>query len=114
MATGDFSGVDSTTLTSPESTMAIAIELVFSNGTTAQYDKVAKMMGFTPGGKGAPGGLFHWITKTPDGFRVVDVWKTKAEFDKFAREKIGPYTQEVGLAPPTITEHAVHNYLSAG
>jgi hypothetical protein len=71
-------------------------------------------MGFRPGGKGAPGGLFHWVTKTDDGIRITDVWDSKETFDKFAQEKIGPLSQEVGIAgPPEITFYEVHNYLTA-
>jgi hypothetical protein len=95
--------------------MAVAVELTFAGGTTDQYDQIIKKMGFVPGGKGAPGGLFHWVTKTADGMRVVDVWETKEQFERFAQEKIGPISAEVGIpAPPTITFHEVHNYLTAG
>ena len=53
-------------------------------------------MGFTKGGAGPPGALFHWATKTDDGFRVVDVWESREPFDSFAQEKIGPLTQQAG------------------
>ena len=92
--------------------MAQAVVLDFKGGTLAQYDNVIKKMGLTSGGKGAPGGLFHWATKTPDGIRVTDVWKTKAEFEKFAKEQIGPFTAEAGLPPPAIQFYDVHSYLS--
>ena len=95
--------------------MAIAVELNFAGATTEQYDQVIKKMGFVPGGKGAPGGLFHWVTKTDEGLRVVDVWASKEQFERFAQEKIGPITAEVGIpGPPRITFHEVHNYLTAG
>jgi hypothetical protein len=95
--------------------MAVAVELNFAGGTTDQYDQIIKKMGFVPGGKGAPGGLFHWVTRTDGGMRVVDVWETREQFERFAQEKIGPISAEVGIpAPPTITFHEVHNYLTAG
>lgn len=95
--------------------MAVAVELTFAGGTTEQYDQIIEKMGFTPGGKGAPGGMFHWVTKTPDGMRVVDVWETKEQFERFAQEKIGPISAQVGIpAPPQVTFHEVHNYLTAG
>jgi hypothetical protein len=53
--------------------------------------------GFTPGGSGAPGGLFHWVTKTADGFRVIDVWESRQQFERFSKEKIGPLAAEVGF-----------------
>ncbi|MDQ1630016.1 MAG: hypothetical protein QOI54_3760 [Actinomycetota bacterium] len=92
--------------------MAVAFELRFPGGTTDQYDQVIEKMGFTKGGTGAPGGLFHWVTATDDGLLVVDVWETQEDFDRFAQEKIGPITQEVGLPEPEVRPYQVHNYLS--
>jgi hypothetical protein len=44
----------------------------------------------------------------------ADVWRTRDEFETFAKEQIGPLTSEVGFpAPPEITFHDVHNYDSA-
>jgi len=87
----------------------------FNGATLDQYDQVIEKMGFTPGGAGAPGGLFHWITATDDGMRVTDVWETREQFEAFSEEKIGPITQEVGVpGPPEITFYEVHNHLTAG
>ena len=37
------------------------------------------------------------MAKTNDGIRVVDVWETKEQFERFAQEQIGPYTREAGI-----------------
>ena len=81
--------------------MAVAVILDFPGATLEQYDQVVELMGFTKGGVGAPGGLFHWVTKTDDGIRVVDVWESREIFERFAQEKIGPLTQQVGVTDPT-------------
>ncbi|HEY8639105.1 MAG TPA: hypothetical protein VIL93_08140 [Solirubrobacterales bacterium] len=94
--------------------MAVAVKLEFEDATLEQYDQVVEKMGFEHEGKGAPGGLFHWVTKTDNGFRVVDVWDTREQFEKFSDEQIGPYSQEVGLPEPKVTVHEVYNYLTAG
>ena len=95
--------------------MAIGVILDFPGGTLDQYDQVIDKMGFTKGGAGAPGGLFHWVTITDDGIRVTDVWESREAFDRFAQEKIGPITQEVGVpGPPDVRFYDVHNYLTAG
>lgn len=95
--------------------MAVAVVLDFKGGTLEQYDDVIAKMGFAPNGAGAPGGLFHWVTKTDDGIRVTDVWESQEQFQQFADEKIGPITQEVGIpAAPEVSVHSVHNYLTAG
>ena len=95
--------------------MAVAVQLDFRGGTLDQYDQVIQKMGFRPGGTGAPGGLFHWVTKTADGIRVVDVWESREAFERFSHEKIEPITREVGVAgPPEVQLFELHNYLTAG
>jgi hypothetical protein len=94
--------------------MAIGVVLEFEGGTLEQYDQVVAKMGFEPGGAGAPGGLFHWVTQTDDGIRVTDVWEDRETFERFAQERIGPITAEVGIPnPPKISIFEVHNYLTA-
>ena len=95
--------------------MPVAVVMEFKDGTLEQYDEVISNMGFEPGGPGAPGGLFHWVTATEDGIRVTDVWETAEQFQQFADEKIGPISQEVGVTgPPQLTFYDVHNHLTAG
>ncbi|HET9773094.1 MAG TPA: hypothetical protein VFS16_19515 [Acidimicrobiia bacterium] len=95
--------------------MAIAVELDFDGATLEQYDQVTAKMGLQPGGQGPPGSLSHWVTRTPNGIRVTDVWQSKELFEQFAQEKIGPISASVGLAEPSqITFHEVHNYFGPG
>lgn len=94
--------------------MAVAVEMNFSGATLGQYDQVLEKMGFTPGGSGPPGAIFHWVAKTDDGMRVVDVWETKEQYERFAQEKIGPYSKEVGIeGMPGTRFYDVHNHLTA-
>ncbi|GAC1436547.1 MAG: hypothetical protein NVSMB51_08160 [Solirubrobacteraceae bacterium] len=95
--------------------MAVAAVLDFEGATLAQYDEVIKSMGFSPGGSGAPGALFHWVAQTDTGLRVVDVWEDRAKFERFAQEEIGPKTHAAGFpGAPKISFHDVHNVLTAG
>ena len=95
--------------------MPIAVQLDFKQSTLDQYDQVVKLMGFEPGGRGAPGGLFHWVTAIDDGFRVTDVWETREVFEQFAVEHIVPLAQQAGLQrEPEITFFEIHNHLTAG
>ena len=95
--------------------MAVAVQMDFVGATLDQYDKVIQKMGFVAGGAGAPGGISHFVTKTQDGIRVVDVWETKEQFETFAQDQIGPYAAEVGFpSPPQLTFFDVHNYLTPG
>ena len=95
--------------------MAIGVVLNFEGATLAQYDEVIKLMGLTPRGKGSPGGMFHWVTKTDTGIKVIDVWESREVFEKFAQDQIGPFAEKVGFPNPPVTHfHEVHNYLTGG
>ena len=95
--------------------MAVAVQMDFAGATLAQYDEVCGKMGLTPKGPGPAGAISHFVTQTDTGMRVVDVWETREQFDKFAQDQIGPFSQEVGLpAPPEIQFFEVHNYFTPG
>jgi hypothetical protein len=92
----------------------VAVEMNFSGATIGQYDQILEKMGLSPGGAVPKGAISHWVAKTDEGMRVVDVWETKEQFDRFAQEQIGPYSKEVGIEKePTIRIYDVHNYLTA-
>jgi hypothetical protein len=94
--------------------MAIAVIMDFTEGTLEDYDKVVQRLGLAPGGPGAPGGLFHWVSGTDGGARIVDVWQTREQADAFYQDKLGPVTTELGLPQPEISYFDVHNFQTAG
>ena len=92
--------------------MPIAVEMNFRGASLDQYDQVIEKMGLKPGGSVPPGAISHWVAKTEDGIRVVDVWETKEQFERFAQEQIGPYTREAGFEQePETRFYDVHNHL---
>jgi hypothetical protein len=94
--------------------MAIGVVMDFKGGTLEQYDQVMVKMGLDHATQMPEGGISHWVCATDDGIRVTDVWETREQYDKFAAEQIGPYTEEVGIPePPQISFFGVHNYLIA-
>ena len=95
--------------------MAVAIQMDFQGATADQYDEVCQLMGLTPKGPGPKGAISHFATMTDSGLRVVDVWQTREQFDKFAQEQIGPFSEKVGLpGPPQMQFFEVHNYFTPG
>ena len=95
--------------------MAVAAVIDSEGVTLEQYAEVIRRMNFSPGGRGAPGVLFHWRAASDSGVRVTDVWETQKEFDAFANEQIGPITAQVGVpAQPEVTVYHVHSYRTAG
>jgi hypothetical protein len=93
--------------------MAVAVEMTFKGATLDQYDQVIQKMGLTRGGPTPPGAISHWVAKTDDGVRIVDVWETREAYDQFAAEQIGPYSREAGITEaPQMRVYDVHNYLT--
>ena len=93
--------------------MAIAVETTFPGGTLDEYDGLLEQLGFHPQGEAEPGCLFHWVTKTEDGTRAVDVWESTEAFTRFLDERLGPVLCDRGLARPQVRIQAVHSYLIA-
>jgi hypothetical protein len=92
--------------------MAVAFKMKFEGATLEQYDRVMELMGLEKGGTSPEGAIFHWVAATDDGIIVVDVWETDEQFNKFAEEQIGPYSQQAGFPdPPKVTRYAVYNTL---
>jgi hypothetical protein len=95
--------------------MAVAVQLDFRGARIEQYDQAVERMGLLPGGPSAREELFHLVMKTDDGFRIIDVWKSREAFEQFLAERIRPVAPEVGVSePPDIQFFEVHNYLAGG
>jgi heme-degrading monooxygenase HmoA len=94
--------------------MAIGLYMEFLGGTEQQYEAVLRELQL--GGHTAPGGVFHCAGPMEDGtgWRVVDVWESQADFDRFRREKLDAALRKVGLEMPgRIISWPVHNVLLA-
>jgi len=95
--------------------VAVAVQLDFQDATLEQYDQINERIGLLPGGPASPQELFHWVTKTENGFRVVDVWESREAFETFEREKLRPMYNEVGIPRSPETQFfEAHNYLAGG
>jgi len=94
--------------------MAVGVRIDIAGATLEQYDEICRLMGLTPRGTGPAGLLFHWAAKHDGGVLATDVWRDRERFDEFARDQIGPRTQQAGVTkPPEMTFYNVHNYLTA-
>jgi hypothetical protein len=87
--------------------MAVAIVMDFPGGTRQQYDQVVARMHL--GGLLPPGAIHHTAGPTDDGWRIVDVWESREQFERFAGERIGPLTADAGMGPPHSFVVDVHN-----
>lgn len=95
--------------------MAVAVQMDFDGATVDQYDEVCGKMGLTPKGPGPTGAISHFATVTDAGLRIIDVWETRAQFEKFAEERIGPYSAAAGITgAPRMQFFDVYNYFTPG
>jgi hypothetical protein len=96
-----------------EGPVAVGVQIYHRGATLEQYDQVAEVLGLLPGSPMPWQGLFHWVTKTHDGIRVVDVWQSRDAFEKFLDEKVVPIYRDIGVTdPPEIKFFDVHNYFA--
>ena len=91
--------------------MAVGVHLDFDGATVEQYDEILKLMNLDHEGSTPPDALFHWCAKSDKGLHIVDVWKSREAFDKFAQEQIGPFSAQVGVGEPKMEFFDVYNFL---
>lgn len=92
--------------------MAVGLRLKFSDGTQEQYDAIHSHMGIDDD---PPEGLiFHAAGPIDEGWGVIDVWESRAHFDRFQAGRLGPAIAELGDRampnPPDIKEFPVHHF----
>jgi hypothetical protein len=71
--------------------MAVGLIIQFSGVDAAKYDAILKEAGLK--GKKAvwPAGIIsHAAGPTADGWCVVDVWSSRAQYDKFLSKRLKP------------------------
>jgi hypothetical protein len=90
--------------------MAIGQILRFSGASIDKYDAVQNELGWKDDGTGAPDGLIaHAAGSTDDGFCVIDVWQSAADWDTFFSQRLMPAFQKVGDIPqPDVTRFDAH------
>jgi len=92
--------------------MAIALLMEFPGGTRDQYDKILQELGMEKGTEDLPRGLiFHVAGPSKNGWQVFDVWESRADFDRFVAERLGPAIRASGVVPTTPVEFPVYNIL---
>jgi hypothetical protein len=90
--------------------MAVCLIVNVPGATLDQYDQVREGVG-DPLGEGQ---LSHVAGATEDGICVVDVWESRADFDRFLQEHLGEQLARAGIGQPQITEFPIHASESRG
>jgi hypothetical protein len=96
--------------------MAIGLVLQFDGVNAAKYDAIMKELGLSDNKGSWPDGIVsHMAGSTPEGWCVVDVWESQAQFDKFLSSRLKPAFDRVGGMPqPRVTAVQLHNTYRRG
>ncbi|HXY29066.1 MAG TPA: hypothetical protein VEI06_00025 [Gemmatimonadaceae bacterium] len=90
--------------------MALTILFTPKSFTVAKYEEVLKRL--QKAGMGSPSGrLFHSCYGPKDALRVVDVWASQEQFDKFGKVLM-PIMAEVGVDAGTPDIQPQHNSIT--
>lgn len=81
------------------------------------YDKVNERINFD--GDPPQGLIFHTASPREDGgFRIVEVWDSREDFDRFEQDRLMPAVREVfgedPGEPPVREVTEIHHYLPPG
>jgi hypothetical protein len=99
--------------------MADVVWLEFAVGMDADmYEQVNNRV--NPPGSPPEGLIFHCAGPSPDGgWRIIDVWDSRATFDQFLQEKVLPTIGEIvgeeAMAqgsPPDIVSWPAYNHVA--
>jgi len=90
--------------------MAVCLVINVPGATWEQYQQVEDGLGEPRLGEGQS---LHIAGPTDGGLCVIDVWESRAHFDRFMNERLGAQLQKVGFTQPEITEFPVQNQVTA-
>ncbi len=77
--------------------MPIAMLVDNHNVSQDVYDQVREQIGL----EGPAGGYVHIAGPSPSGgWRVIEVWDSEEDAQRFFKERLGPALQAVGAGPP--------------
>jgi hypothetical protein len=60
-----------------------------------QYEQARKEINWE--GNVPKGAKFHVAWMAKDGFRVLDIWESREDFEKFVQERLMPGVQKIGI-----------------
>ena len=78
--------------------------------STTNYDAISARL--TPLAGEAQGFIAHAAGFTGDGFRIIELWETREDCERFMEEQVMPAVMELSAGPPvapTTTAYELHN-----
>lgn len=90
--------------------MAVAMIVDNPNGSEELYERLRDLIGL----ERPAGGICHLAGPSPSGgWRVIEVWETEQDAQRFFAERVVPAAEAVGAPPPPPPEvWSVHSYMA--
>lgn len=79
--------------------VTFTIELPKTNDIRRKLDEIRERLGINGDEDAAPGMLCHLESETATGYRIVDVWESEADFQRFFDERLGAAFAASGFSP---------------
>ena len=89
--------------------MATVMEMTWPSINRDDYERAREAVNWE--GDVPQGAMFH-VAWFEDGLRVLDLWESQEDFERFGNERLMPKLQELGIGsePPEVTLHEAHAY----
>lgn len=94
--------------------MAVVVVAEIEGGSEELYEQVSEKA--APGGQLPEGGKVHIAGPVANGWRVITVWDSEDQFNRFRDEKLIPALREAGEGDriaPRIQTAPVHRLITA-
>jgi hypothetical protein len=93
--------------------MATVMSMLWPGMSLENYDDAAEMVNLAE--KPPPGLLFHVAGATAEGLRIIDIWESQEDFERFRDATLAPMAQEFQLSGgPNVVFCEVHNLWAPG
>jgi steroid delta-isomerase-like uncharacterized protein len=79
--------------------VTFSIELTGDESVGAKLEEIRQRLGIKGDEDVAPGMLAHLESRTATGYRIVDVWESEADFERFFQERLGKAFEDSGFSP---------------
>jgi len=91
--------------------MTVVSTLDVTDLTASEYRAVMDQLGVE---RSPEGGIYlHLTTPTEFGYRIVEIWDEKENFDRFVQRRLVPANQAIGVDRATeITVTPLHNFFA--
>jgi hypothetical protein len=91
--------------------MATVMEMKWPSISRDDYERAREAVNWE--GDVPDGAIFH-VSWFEDGLRVIDVWESQQDFERFGSERLMPKLQELGIArdEPDVRFHDAHAYFA--